>query len=75
MTNCTALSNTGTSLLSPVTTSLENLPARLGKRLWVTPAEFLQTTCAMQVAHWGGEPVPPAASGFTSAGSQKTVFR
>jgi hypothetical protein len=52
MTNCTALSNTGTSLLSPVTTSLENLPARLGKRLWVTPAEFLQTTCAMQVAHW-----------------------
>jgi hypothetical protein len=35
-----------------VTTSLENLPARLGKRPWVTPAEFLQTTCAMQVARW-----------------------
>jgi hypothetical protein len=60
MTNCTALSNTGTSLLSPLTTSLENLPARLGKRLWVTPAEFLQTTCAMQVAHWAVNLFPPS---------------
>jgi len=60
MTNCTALSNTGTSLLSPVTTSLENLPVRLGKRLWVTPAEFLQTTCAMQVARWAVNLFPPS---------------
>jgi hypothetical protein len=60
MTNGTALSNTGTSLVSPVTTSLENLPARLGKRLWVTPAAFLQTTCAMQVARWAVNLFPPS---------------
>jgi len=31
---------------------IENLPTRLGKWLWVTLPEFLQTTSAMQVAHW-----------------------
>lgn len=52
MTDCTALSKTTGTFLSPAETNLDVLPARLGKRLWVTPAEFLQTTNALQIARW-----------------------
>jgi len=52
MTNCTALSKTTSTFLAPAEIDLDSLPARLGKRLWVTPAEFLQTTNALQIARW-----------------------
>lgn len=52
MTHCTALSKTVNAFCAPSEVYLDNLPTRLSKRLWVTPAEFLQTTNAMQIAHW-----------------------
>lgn len=52
MTNCTAFSRTSGAFLPPAEIGLDILPVRLGKRLWVTPAEFLQTTNAWQIAHW-----------------------
>ncbi len=52
MTNCRALSKTTETFLVPAEIDMDSLPARLSKRLWVTPAEFLQTTNALQVARW-----------------------
>jgi hypothetical protein len=52
MTNCTALSKTTGTFLAPAEIDLDSLPARLSKRLWVRPAEFLQTTNALQIARW-----------------------
>ncbi len=52
MSNFNALSvNTVNSLGLPES-DLEMLPARLTKRLWVDPQEFLQTTNASQIAEW-----------------------
>jgi len=44
MSNCTTLSLSEHSSLALPEVETNCLPARLGKRLWVTPAEFLQTT-------------------------------
>ena len=52
MTDCTALSKTANIFWQPAEMDMGSLPARLSKRLWVTPAEFLQTTNAMQIARW-----------------------
>ena len=52
MTNCRVLSKTTETFLVPAEIDMDSLPARLSKRLWVTPAEFLQTTNALQVARW-----------------------
>jgi hypothetical protein len=52
MTDCTALSKTADKFLPLAELDLDILPARLGKRLWVTPVEFLQTTNALQIARW-----------------------
>lgn len=52
MTDCTTLSVVDTIPLQPAEIALDILPVRLGKRLWVTPTEFLQTTNALAVAGW-----------------------
>ena len=52
MTDCTALSRTDGTFLATPEVELDILPARLGKRLWVTPTEFLQTTNALAIAEW-----------------------
>ncbi|MBI5296262.1 MAG: hypothetical protein HY869_12375 [Chloroflexi bacterium] len=76
MTNCTVLSKTAPPFLPPAKTGLDNLPARLGKRLWVTPTEFLQTTHAMQIAHWAVNlSLAPRLPKQSRRGSQNTVFR
>lgn len=52
MADCTLLSRMEGALPTPPATDLGILPARLSKYLWVTPAEFLQTTNALAIAEW-----------------------
>lgn len=52
MTDCTALSRMDGAFLASPEVDLGILPARLSKRLWVTPTEFLQTTNALEIAEW-----------------------
>ena len=52
MSDCTVLSIIESNPLAPAEVELGILPARLSKRLWVTPAEFLQTTNAAATAVW-----------------------
>jgi len=52
MPDCTALSTIDSNQLTAPEIDLSILPARLGKRLWVTPIEFLRTTNAMATAAW-----------------------
>ena len=52
MPDCTALSIIDSNSLAPPEVDLGILPARLSKRLWVTPTEFLQSTNAMATAAW-----------------------
>lgn len=52
MSNSTALSTIETNPLTPSDTDLGVLPARLTKKLWVSPTEFLLTTHALLVAEW-----------------------
>jgi len=52
MPDCTTLSIVDNSQLTPSEIDLSILPVRLSKWLWVTPAEFLQTTNAMATAEW-----------------------
>jgi hypothetical protein len=52
MSNSTALSITRGNPLGLPENDLGMLPARLSKRLWVDPQEFLQTTHASQIAEW-----------------------
>ena len=52
MSNFNVLSVNTPKLLDFPESDLEMLPARLTKRLWVNPEEFLQTTNASQVAEW-----------------------
>ena len=52
MTDCTALSKPANLLWQQAENDMGSLPARLSKRLWVTPAEFLQTSNAMRIARW-----------------------
>jgi hypothetical protein len=49
--NCTAIAEARSSAALPVT-DLSSLPAKLSKRLWVTPAEFLRVTNAVTLAEW-----------------------
>jgi hypothetical protein len=51
MDNCTAIVEARSSVALPVT-DLSALPAKLSKRLWVTPVEFLQATNAVVLAEW-----------------------
>ena len=52
MPDCTALSIIDSNPLALPEVDLGILPARLSKRLWITPTEFLQTTNAMATAAW-----------------------
>lgn len=52
MSDCTTLSLIDSNPLAPPEVNLDILPARFGKRLWITPTEFLQTTNAMATAAW-----------------------
>ncbi|MDZ4159242.1 MAG: hypothetical protein U1B80_05560 [Anaerolineaceae bacterium] len=52
MSDCTALSRIDGAPLTPPEVDLGVLPIRLGKRLWVSPTEFLQTTNALATAEW-----------------------
>ncbi len=52
MPDCTTLSIVESNPLVPPEVELSILPARLGKRLWVTPTEFLRTTNAQAIASW-----------------------
>jgi hypothetical protein len=52
MSNSTALSTIATNPLTPPEPDLSALPARLAKRLWVTPTEFLLTIRALVIAEW-----------------------
>jgi hypothetical protein len=52
MKDSTALSTIATNPLTPPEPDLSALPARLTKRLWVTPDEFLLTIQAMVIAEW-----------------------
>lgn len=52
MADCTVLSKMEGGLPVAPETDLGILPARLSKYLWVTPAEFLQTTNALAIAAW-----------------------
>jgi len=52
MSDSTALSELGPNPLTPPETDLSALPAKLTKRLWVTPTEFLVTTHALAMAVW-----------------------
>lgn len=58
MADCTALSRMEGALPATPETDLGILPARLSKYLWVTPAEFLQTTNALAIAEWAGRVNP-----------------
>ena len=52
MTECNALSQFEPSALSLPWTDLSALPAKLSKRLWVGPQEFLVTIHALPLAEW-----------------------
>jgi hypothetical protein len=52
MSDSTALSELGPNRLTPPETELSALPAKLTKRLWVNPTEFLVTTHALTMAEW-----------------------
>jgi len=52
MSNSTVLSTSETDPLAPPQTDLGALSARLTKRLWVSPKEFLLTIHALQLAEW-----------------------
>lgn len=50
--DCTALCVNQANGLSPQETDLEPLPAKLTKRLWVNPTQFLEVTHALAMAEW-----------------------
>lgn len=50
--NFTALVSAPSSLPAFPSVSLETLPAKLSKRLWVSPSEFLVATHALAMAEW-----------------------
>jgi hypothetical protein len=50
--NCTALSQTEPNRLTPPETDLSCLPAKLSRKLWVNPTEFLVVTHALAMAEW-----------------------
>lgn len=52
MSDSTALSEWEPNPLTPPETDLSTLPAKLTKRLWVNPTEFLVTTHALAMAEW-----------------------
>jgi hypothetical protein len=58
MSNCNALVANGSNQLgisdrlSLPETDLSKLPAKLSKRLWVSPAEFIEVISAWHLAHW-----------------------
>ncbi len=52
MSECNALSQFDPSALHLPWTDLSALPAKLSKRLWVSPQEFLLTIHAMTLAQW-----------------------
>ncbi len=52
MSNCTALSQTEPNRLTPPETDLSCLPAKLSRKLWVNPTEFLVVTHARVIGEW-----------------------
>jgi len=52
MDNCIALDGIQPSALTPSSTDLSPFPAKLTKRLWVSPTQFLVTTHAQVMAEW-----------------------
>lgn len=50
--NCTALCTKGANELTPPERPLEPLPAKVSKRLWVGPMQFLELTHALVMAEW-----------------------
>lgn len=52
MSNFNALLTNDANFLQQPESNLGLLPARLTKRLWVSPREFLLTTNASQIATW-----------------------
>lgn len=52
MSDSTALCGYAPNRLTPPPIDLSALPAKLTKRLWVTPTEFLVTTHALRLAEW-----------------------
>jgi Transposase DDE domain len=51
MDHCTATVEAWSSAVLPLT-DLSTLPAKVGKRLWVTPSEFLRVSNAVVLAEW-----------------------
>lgn len=54
MSNCNALSETAprAAPLTPPETDLSSLPAKLSRKLWVNPTEFVSVTHALVMAAW-----------------------
>jgi len=52
MPNCNALSENPLHPLTPPETDLSGLPAKLSRKLWVNPTEFLVVTHARVLAEW-----------------------
>ena len=52
MSNCNALSEITPNRLTPPETDLSRLPAKLSRKLWVNPTEFLAVTHALVMAEW-----------------------
>jgi hypothetical protein len=52
MPNCNALSESALNPLTPPETDLSALPAKLSRKLWVNPTEFLVVTHALVMAEW-----------------------
>lgn len=52
MSNPPALIEVQSNTLTPPWTDVGQLPAKLTKRLWVNPTEFLTTTHALAMAEW-----------------------
>lgn len=50
--NSTALCLNQTNGLTPQETDLEPLPAKLSKRLWISPMQFVEMTHALVMAEW-----------------------
>jgi hypothetical protein len=55
MSDCTAIFRDASVFSPALPVDLSLLPARLSKYLWVTPAEFLQTTNALAIAEWAAQ--------------------
>jgi len=77
MSNSPALVEVQSNLLTPPWKDLCQLPAKLTKRLWVSPSAFLTTTHALAIAEWavGLWTPPPHVTCPLAARSQETLPR